>query len=206
MSNPWPRLAELPVRERILMATMMSLEEVGMAALTVRAIASRAGVNVAAINYYFGSKDRLLEEVRDRQLAAGFADPLADLDALLARPELSRDDAVRLFLGGFIRDMVPYPRTVEAYMHDALTRQDYGGPAFSALNAFLRGFHERTRDMLPDVDEQAQRLTVSQLWSAVLFMGLLPRATEPFVGEDLTAEDAIGRYVERLVAAYLPRA
>src|SRR3989304_1332708 len=107
-----------PVRERILLAAMECLERGGIESLTVRSISSAAGVNVAAVNYYFGSKARLVEEMRDRQLASGFSDPLAELDALLAQPDMPRAEALQRFLAGFIGDMVKYPRTVEAYLHD----------------------------------------------------------------------------------------
>jgi AcrR family transcriptional regulator len=198
--------AEQSTRERIVYATMTCLERDGIDALTVRSIALEAGVNVAAVNYYFGSKDRLLDEVRRRQLASGFSDPVSELDMLLAIPDLTRAEALQQFLAGFIRDMTRYPRTVEAYMHDALMRQEYEGAAFSALNGFMSVFLERTRDLLADGDETAQRVSVAQLWSAILFLGLLPRATEPFLGRSPVAEDVIEVYAARLVQQFFPRA
>jgi AcrR family transcriptional regulator len=199
-------LASLPPRERIVYGTMICLERDGMDALTVRAIAREAGVNVAAVNYYFGSKERLLEEVRTRQLAAGFSDPVGHLDAMLAIPDLTEAEALQQFLAGFIRDMAQYPRTTEAYLHDALTRQDYGGPTFVALNGFLEDFLVRTRDLLAEGDDLAQRLSVTQLWSAILFLGMLPRATDPFMGRPLIDDAVIDRYAARLVVQFFPRA
>jgi len=201
-----PQAEALPVRERILLAAMECLERDGMEALTVRAISREAGVNVAAVNYYFGSKARLLEEMRDRQLASGFTDPLAELDVLLARADLARVEALRAFFRGFVGDMVRYPRTVEAYLHDGLTRQDYGGKAFTAFGEFLEAFRERTRGALAEGDDVAQRIAVAQLWSAILFHGLLPRAADPFVELALASREGVERYAAELVRAYFPRA
>jgi AcrR family transcriptional regulator len=53
-------------RDRIVAATIVCLERAGMQSLTVRAIAEEAGVNVAAINYHFGSKSLLIEETLKR--------------------------------------------------------------------------------------------------------------------------------------------
>lgn len=53
-------------RERILLAAEDVFLEQGFELATVREITLRAGVNVAAINYYFGSKDELLAAVLDR--------------------------------------------------------------------------------------------------------------------------------------------
>lgn len=50
-------------RERILAVAQRVVLEEGFELATVREIAHRAHVNVAAINYYFGSKDELLVEV-----------------------------------------------------------------------------------------------------------------------------------------------
>jgi AcrR family transcriptional regulator len=52
-------------RERILDATFRRLVAEGYAALSVREIASDAGVNHALINYHFRSKDQLVIEVLD---------------------------------------------------------------------------------------------------------------------------------------------
>ena len=102
--------------------------------------------------------------------------------------------------------MLRYPRTVEAHLHDALTRQDYSGAAFTALNAFLEGLLERTRDMLAEGDAQAQRVSVMQFWSAVLMLGLLPRSAEPFLGQSTDDDAMIELFAARLVAHFFPRA
>ncbi len=52
-------------KARILDATFRRLATQGYAALRVRDIAEEAGVNVALINYHFGSKDQLVIEVLD---------------------------------------------------------------------------------------------------------------------------------------------
>ncbi|MDF1564831.1 MAG: TetR family transcriptional regulator [Deltaproteobacteria bacterium] len=56
---------ELEPRERILAAGKHLFARKGFAGTGVREIASRAGVNLAMINYYFGSKEGLLQAITE---------------------------------------------------------------------------------------------------------------------------------------------
>ena len=58
-------MSKSDVRRRILLAAAAVFAEKGFQAATVRQICQEAGVNVAAVNYYFGDKERLyIETVR----------------------------------------------------------------------------------------------------------------------------------------------
>jgi AcrR family transcriptional regulator len=56
-------------RERILDVAESLFAETGFTATSLRTITSRAGVNLAAVNYHFGSKEALVEAVFSRRLA-----------------------------------------------------------------------------------------------------------------------------------------
>ncbi|HTP59791.1 MAG TPA: TetR family transcriptional regulator, partial [Spirochaetia bacterium] len=68
-------------RERILAATLDLIEKQGPRQATTRSIAAAAGVNVAAINYYYRSKEALLEAA----LASSWEHALAHLREFLGR-------------------------------------------------------------------------------------------------------------------------
>jgi TetR/AcrR family transcriptional regulator len=75
--------------DRILNATRAILAEAGADAISTRAVARRAGVNQAMLNYYFGSKDRLLDALLAREIVAVVADVFGSLTA---------DDSPQLFV------------------------------------------------------------------------------------------------------------
>ena len=52
--------------EKLIAATAQLLGEVGPRALSVRAIAERAGVNHGLVHHYFGGKDALLQAAMER--------------------------------------------------------------------------------------------------------------------------------------------
>ena len=62
-------LTEAGIREVLLDTAERLFAENGVAATSVRAITAAAGANVAAINYYFGSREALLRELISRRQA-----------------------------------------------------------------------------------------------------------------------------------------
>jgi AcrR family transcriptional regulator len=51
------------IKEKIIKSTVELIKSVGVDGLSVRKIAELADVNVASINYHFGSKDKLVNEI-----------------------------------------------------------------------------------------------------------------------------------------------
>lgn len=102
-----PHTAPFSTRQRILGAAEVLFAERGFAGASLRQVTSAAKVNLAAVNYHFGSKDNLIEEVFRRRLdevsrrrmerlarleAAGNATIESVLDALITPAlELSLD-------------------------------------------------------------------------------------------------------------------
>lgn len=75
--------AGLPdTRDRILAAAETLFMERGYAATSLRMITAKARVNLAAVNYHFGSKESLIREVFERRLGPLNAARLAYLDRL----------------------------------------------------------------------------------------------------------------------------
>jgi len=71
-------------KERILDAAESLFAEQGFDGASLRAITTAAGVNLAAVNYHFSSKEALLQSVFARKLAPLNRERLALLDALEA--------------------------------------------------------------------------------------------------------------------------
>jgi len=61
-------VSEPTTREQILDAAEELVAEEGIEGATLRAITGRAGANLAAVNYHFGSKDGLMHEVMLRHI------------------------------------------------------------------------------------------------------------------------------------------
>ena len=89
-------------RTRILGAAEELFMQHGFEAASMRMLTAKAGVNLAAVNYHFGSKDALIEAVFRRRLDSMNAERLAELDALEA-DALGKPLAPEAIIRAFIR-------------------------------------------------------------------------------------------------------
>lgn len=80
-------MAQSETVERILDAAEQLFAERGFAETSLRLITSKAGVNLAAVNYHFGSKKALIQAVFSRFLGPFCASLERELERRQARPE-----------------------------------------------------------------------------------------------------------------------
>lgn len=92
-------------KERILQAAEELFAEQGIAATSLRQITARASVNLAAVNYHFGSRDALIEAAYARRLEPLNQARLRRLDELEAASEnpLPLAEIVRAFIEPVLR-------------------------------------------------------------------------------------------------------
>jgi AcrR family transcriptional regulator len=108
-------------KDRIIKAAEQLFADAGIAATSVRQITARAGVNLAAVNYHFGSRDALIETVFARRLEPLNQARLERLD------ELER--------GGTGKPL-PLPVIIRAFIEPVLRvarDPELGGPLFIRL-------------------------------------------------------------------------
>ncbi len=187
------------VRERMLLAAITCLGRAGVAGATVRAIAREAGVNVAAISYYFGSKEALVATALERTLDTGF--DLSELDERIERTGDVRA-AAEAFVLDYLTNMQAYPQLAEAHLHGPLTGGAFPPGFAGRIDAFVGGFAERVGPLLPGVAGPERLRLVAQLWSAVLLPGLLPgffRSAGVDVGEAAQRAAYVAELLDRFL-------
>ncbi len=122
-------------KERILSAAEMLFAQFGFAGTSLRQVTSRADVNLAAVNYHFGSKENLVNEVFRRRMDEMSQ---ARLEAL-AVARAQTEDRLEAVLGAFIEPAL------------ALTLDRQGGSSF--VRVLARAYaekNERLRKFLSD--------------------------------------------------------
>ena len=126
-------------RDRILAAAERLFMDHGFEATSLRMITAEASVNLAAVNYHFGSKERLVEEVFRRRLSGLNAERLRTLDALETAARgapLAPEKIIEAFFGSALR----MSQDVE---HGGRTFIRLLGRAYTEPARFIRDFLAR---------------------------------------------------------------
>jgi AcrR family transcriptional regulator len=96
------------VQDRLLDVAERLFCEHGFKGTSIRDIASSAGCNIASVNYYFGGKEKLYEEVWRRHLIPMRDARIASINEVISRAETKPDleDLLRSFAYTFVGSMV----------------------------------------------------------------------------------------------------
>ena len=104
-----PSAVGLDARTRLLIVAEKLFAQYGLAATSVRDLAREAGVNVAAVNYYFGSKENLYIEML-RHTFRKLREEMPRYEALLREAQAAgtreaASHAIRLYIEDYMRSM-----------------------------------------------------------------------------------------------------
>lgn len=116
-------------RQRILDAAELLFAERGFHAVSVRDITAAAGVDVALINYHFGSKQLLFESVFMRRAEVLNEERMRRLESVVQR----------------VRPRAPEVEDIiDAFTHPLLDRSERGGPGWKAYFALIAQVNNST--------------------------------------------------------------
>ena len=190
---------EPSVQERIILAAIDCIEEEGIQDVTIRSIAAKARVNIAAINYYFRSKDTLMAVVVENTTKHFIGDLLEYLD----QTELSIRDRLRSMLRYLVDGAMRFPRISLANIYEVLVERREDGFFVEKFQLLLDRMLARMHEAMPEQDPGRLRFVVVQLMSAAMFPSLAPAVFRGFAGCDFREEEVRRGYVEFLVSSLI---
>lgn len=129
-------------KQQILEAAIVCIERKGLPATTTRDIAAEAGVNVAAINYHFQRKDRLLDLAMSLTVENG----MRRFRAILETPGRGLAERLVEFFLSLLRGGSTYPNLARAHFYHALIEGGPPGPYPIQLSELLRDTIERASE------------------------------------------------------------
>lgn len=191
MPESQDRVPETP-RERILAAAIDIIEKDGPRKATTRSIAALAGVNVAAINYYYRTKETLL----DAALADSWVHALVHLRGILDDQSLDARAMLRAVGSFLLEGGYRYPAVTRAALFDG------EGEPRQTLSQTLAGFSsEFSLNLAKRLDltiDKAFQARVSMFIASIFFPPLVSVAL-PW----LDSKEARNEYLATLVEDFL---
>jgi TetR/AcrR family transcriptional regulator, regulator of cefoperazone and chloramphenicol sensitivity len=175
--------AEQPdtIEEKLIYATIACMEKYGMEALTTRNIAKEADLNIASINYYFRSKDKLVEAALEYSIKQAFEDIPNFIDIEDGRENLNIAELFKHFMTGIFQ----YPGITKAHLYNPIMKGDFSGVFVSRFSRFLHDISDRLCGVNPKLDKKETTLRLIAAFSAIILSGLLAPAYKEHSGIDL---------------------
>lgn len=134
-------------RELILDVAERLFAQHGPAGVTIRSIASEAGTNTQALNYHFGTKDRLFEEMFRRRVSPVNAERLERLDVCTAKGRLpSIEEVVDAFVRPILRlrqESLGHERALVVMQFQLRMVSNPGDKEFTYLRSYFEPLRSR---------------------------------------------------------------
>ena len=191
---------------KILEAAIACVEKIGEQKTTVREIAREAGVNVAAINYYFRTKAQLMDRVHEVTLENAFDwSDFAESEAEGPRARMAH------ILSHLVAGAQAYPQITRSHF---MTLLDAGDERSARTRAFFTQFLDRLYDDMVSrgetPGEELRDLLIQAISASVLGIGLHADLWGQFRGADIkipaVRDGYIGRLLDRLFDAQAEQA
>jgi AcrR family transcriptional regulator len=182
------------VRNKLLLATIESIEKYGIESTTIRTIAKEAGVAFSSLHYYFESKEQMVAEALEMAVGNAYSD-------LWAFWQTRTDDlaALREILLFLFDGSLQFPGVTRASLHAMLMLGQPEGITHNMINRVIGAIVDgmACKADIPH-DLLAQRLIVA--FSATLINGISPQAFESGTRIDYNVRENRVRMVDTLLA------
>jgi AcrR family transcriptional regulator len=184
---------------KLIDAAIECIEAHGLSGATIQRIAERAGVNNAAVNYYFRSKDQLIHRALTVTLANAF-----DWGDFAESENLPAAERLVHILTTLMRDAHQYPGLSLAHFSETITQRNYDTVAIHRLNAFIGELEADLTKRGVSLTGDELKMALTQIVGCVLLQGiLLPGLFTEYSGMDLGVDKVAERFVRRLVERLL---
>ena len=183
----------LNTEQRILLTAINCINDEGINKVTVRMIAERAGVNVAAVNYYFRSKDRLMEQAMELAIANMFE----DVDEMLLTVKDGRILVMKL-LGFLLWGIEAYPGITRSFLYGPVAAEDDKGPMLPAMKSLVVKLRDRLTALCPNRRREDLEAGIMAVFSTMLINCVVPELFENYTAAGFGDENARERLVAEL--------
>ena len=164
---------QVSTMERILDVAEVLFAERGFAETSLRTITSTAGVNLASVNYHFGSKKALIQSVFARYLTPFFDDLQSFLNTANTE-SVTLEDLLRQLLSSMVKGCRNNPQSLErlAKLLGLAYSQFQGHLKLFLIEEYgeqLKAYHELFKDVSPPMEPLDFYLKLYFMMGALVF-------------------------------------
>jgi AcrR family transcriptional regulator len=187
------------ISNKIIDATIKCIGEYGVQSVTNRLIAKEAGANSAAINYYFGSKENLVNQAIKRSLDNYFTEFLNT--SLEEKEERNIKQILEKFLTDTLRDSIANPYFIKSYLFETFVNNNYNGIFINRFNLFINQLSNVTDVSILGNSEEV-KMSILQIISSLMFISIMPDFFKDFFNGDLKEPHTQKAFVDLLIKRY----
>ncbi|OPL19638.1 MAG: hypothetical protein AVO35_10035 [Candidatus Aegiribacteria sp. MLS_C] len=170
----------------------------GVCSITTRRIAEEAGVNPAALNYHFGSKEELVDKVLNRMLGRFFGDwsRILDID------EMSLPVRLYCLFDHTMETIMEYPGMLSSHLFDPMVEKGRKLIFAEKIGGFLRELPVKLEEHLP-LQAKEIRLHLGQAMLTAISAASIPELFREITEEEVSSGPARSRYITGLMRRFL---
>ncbi len=186
------------IENKIILTTIDCIEKHGIVGTTIRRIAEMAGINVAAINYYFRSKEELIRRCMATTLANAF-----DLAGMPDMPGLGSKERCAAIMLEILQGGIRFPGLTRAHFHKLIAEGQGDSMLASSINGFIKDLGADLRSRGCPMEPKSLDAALRQILSMVLMTALAPSLFLPDEKGRASRGNEGRAAVDRLVALLL---
>ncbi|MBW4838551.1 MAG: TetR/AcrR family transcriptional regulator [Paenibacillaceae bacterium] len=189
----------LSTKQNIIQATLELIKTEGADQVTLRKITAAAKVNLALVNYYFGSKDNLINEAL-KMLLTSFQANFSVLDDTSLDPK----ERLKAFLLQYVDSVLLYP----GMLHEVLGKGRITFESRQDFTSFMKttGFGKISgtlEEITGETDTEILYIMMMQINAAVLFPLVLSKQIKHL--ENRPDKEAVERQIDILFEHYFAK-
>lgn len=187
-------------KEHILLSAIFAIEKYGLPNLTTRLIAEEAGVNNAALHYYFGTKETLINAA----LKQTSQHMLEDVESIMGGVE-EIDQRVKTLLNYIIDGVIRYPNIIRAYMLVPLYYDEEQHEVSTLLEKWVALTTAAINPYLPDQNPRELQFNLNMILSFIMMSGMFNSPAEDYGWLDLEDEKDRRLFVDQAALLLLKK-
>jgi len=192
-------------QQKILEAAVKLLGTEGLKNFTVRRVAELSGANAAAINYYFRSKENLINEALRH-----FSDMSRSLFAVLHDESLLPLERFKAFLIQFATHLTTYPGFMKSIVMQAMNNEELELRAKQSMikgrETLLAILAEATQNnvKLSDGKQEILGMKLFQIMSCIIYPVVFGAHVKPIYNIDFDNPQEREKYISLLLHSFFP--